>query len=487
VADRASLIIAVESFSEAGPPVTYAATDCAEFHRVLPAVGYNPQKCILISGSRTTKAVIESHLKRLPKLIGTVDSLLVFIVSRGFTHKGRGYLVCTDTINPDLTGTSLPIADLFEAIDRTKCQEVTFLLDIDSLIVPGEIVRAGLDEAELTKLFNAYPGYVGLLSTKPGGRSFESAQSRSGIWRHHLIESFSGKTSRGVGPDGFHSAASLQTFLLESVPQTLRKNYDLEHEQIPVLFGEQYSFTPIADLGQLLGEGRNLLDPARLKRVVFRSESVSRVKDLLGFRKTHTLPDRANEWARKYVNRIAVADLKADLDTVFDMVRAEFGYKRKDLDVAADRDGCGFIRTPDFEYVVSLALNPDEPTEVIWRREIGRLSGLEFIRSDGFQAVFSPMFDQLVFEFASSVNIGEFVDHLEDSPPDGVKIAVESDGTHAEITLTGFAGKVTLTPSIVTIQGQPGNTGSLLEQFLVFLRKLTRLGEPKALLPGDCI
>ena len=107
------------------------------------------------------------------------------------------------------------------------------------------------------------------------------------------------------------------------------------------------------------------------------------MKDLAGYRKSHTLPDRANDWARKYVNRIAAADIKADLDNMFDMVREQFGYKRKDLDVSAERDGLGFIRTPDFEYTVSLEVNPDEPTEVIWRREIGRLSGPEFVRSEG--------------------------------------------------------------------------------------------------------
>ena len=159
----------------------------------------------------------------------------------------------------------------------------------------------------------------------------------------------------------------------------MRRTYETDQEQTPVLFGEANAGIVVADLGKLLGPGGELLDPGRMKRVVFRAESAGRVKDLAGFRKTHTLPDRANEWARKYVNRIAAADIKADLDNIFDMVREQFGYKRKDLDVSAERDGLGFIRTPDFEYTVTLAVNPDEPTDVIWRREIGRLSGPENI------------------------------------------------------------------------------------------------------------
>jgi hypothetical protein len=219
-----------------------------------------------------------------------------------------------------------------------------------------------------------------------------------------------------------------------------------------------------------------------MKRVVFRAESLGKVKDLAGFRKSHSLPDRANDWARKYVNRISAADLKADLDTVFDMIREEFAYKRKDLDVSAERDGLGFIRTPEFEYTISLEVNPDDPTEVIWRREIGRMSGPEFVRSRSFQAVFGSMFDRLVFEFDVPVKVAELVDRIEDSPPEGVKVGVASDANAAEITLAGFAGKVVVMPDAMTIHGRPGNPASLLEQFLVFLRKFAGLGEPKALL-----
>ena len=183
----------------------------------------------------------------------------------------------------------------------------------------------------------------------------------------------------------------------------------------------------VAELGKLLGPGSDLLDPARLKRVVFRADSPGRVKDLAGYRKSHTLPERANDWARKFVNRIAGPDIKADLDNTFDMVRETFGYKRKDLDVSAERDGLGFIRTPDFEYTVTVMVNPDEPEDVIWRREVGRLSGPEFVRSEGFRNVFGTMFNKLVFEFAAPVDVAEFVDRIEDAPPEGAKVSVASD------------------------------------------------------------
>jgi hypothetical protein len=297
----------------------------------------------------------------------------------------------------------------------------------------------------------------------------------------HLIEAFTGKTRAGVAKDGSLSAAALHAYLADAVPRTLRRAYDTADEQTPTLYGEGNAAAVVADLGELLGSSGELLDPTRMKRVVFRAESSGRVKDLSGYRKSHTVPERANDWARKYVNRVAAGDIKADLDNTFDMVREEFGYKRKDLDVSAERDGMGFIRTPDFEYTVTVSVDPDEPESVIWRREVGRLSGPEFVRSEGFRNVFGTTFNKLVFEFSSAIDVAEFVDRIEDAPPEGVKVSVASDSGAAVVALAGFAGKVSVTRDAVVIEGPAGNPGSLLTQFLAFLTKFGGLGEPLAL------
>jgi hypothetical protein len=472
----------MENFFEAAPPVPYAASDLAELARLLPAAGYNPEKTFFLSGTRTTKAAIESHLTRLPKLIAKTDSLLVVIAGRAFSQKGSGYLLCSDSILPDLTGTAISISDLISALHRTKCREITVLLDLDPLTIAGNLVPLGLDVGELKAIVEKSPSTAVLLSTEPGERSYEAAQLRRGIWRHHVIESFAGKVRTALDKEGRLTPASLQTYLEEAIPRTLRRTYETPQTQLPRLFGEANAGTVIADLSQVLEPEGEVLDPGRMKRVVFRAESVSRIKDLMGYRKSHSIPDRANEWARKYVNRIATADIKADLDEMFDRIREQFGYKRKDLDVSAERDGLGFIRAPEFEYTVSLSVSPEDPSEVVWRREISRLSGAEFVKSSGFQTVFGSLFDCLVFEFAQRVDVGDLVDRLEENPIEGVKLAVASDANAAEISLQGFSGKVLLTPEAITIHGRPGHSASLLEQFLAFLRKFSGIGEQKALM-----
>lgn len=484
MAERAAVLIAVETFYEAGPPVSYAAADAAELARALPAAGYDAEQVLVLAGHRTTKAVIESHLARLPKLLGKPDSLLVLIVSRGFTRRNRGYIACADTIHADVTATAIAVADLVAALHKTRCPEITVLLDLDPLAMPGELAPSGLCEDELASLFEDSPSCVGLLASAPGERSFESAQLRHGIWRHHLVEAFTGKTRTGVNTNGTLTAGGLHEFLADAVPRTLRRTYETTQEQTPLLFGEAHAANAVAELASLLGPGRDLLDPARMKRVVFRSESQGRVKDLGGFRKSHALPERANDWARKFVNRIAQPDIKADLDGTFEMLREAFGYKRKDLDVSAERDGLGFIRTPDFEYTVAVEVNANDPTEVLWRREVGRLRDPELVRSPAFASVFGSTFTTLAFEFAVPVDVAEFVDRIEDSPPDGVKVTVASGSDAAEVKLAGFTGNVTVTPHALEIAGRSGATAGLLDQFLNFLRTFAGLGEPRALPPA---
>jgi hypothetical protein len=480
VADRAALVIAVETFFEAGPAVPYAASDCAEVYRLLPSAGYNPQKCVLLAGTRTTKAVIEWQLKRLPKLIDPADSLLVLVVTRGFCHKKRGYLLCADTIGTEpgetalpVSETALPVSDLLANLHKTGCREITVLLDVDAHTAAGEKTPRGLDADELRSLFASSPVCVGLLSCEPGSRSYESVTLRRGIWRHHLIEALSGKARSALSRDGTLTATALHDYLSEAVPRTLRRTYDPPCEQSPLLLGEPGREFVIADLSARPGAGQELLDPGRLRRVVFRGETTGRVKELAGFRKTHSLPERANDWARRYVNRIAAADIRADLDRTVEKIREAFGYRRKDLEVSAERHGLGYIRTPDFEYSVAVTLREDEPAEVIWRREVGRLSGLDIVHSDGFHAVFGHNFDQLVFEFSTSLDVSDFIDQIEDDPPEGVKLLISGASEQAKLVLAGFDGHIHVTAQGVTIYGPPGQPASLLGQFLAFLRKFS--------------
>jgi hypothetical protein len=193
-----------------------------------------------------------------------------------------------------------------------------------------------------------------------------------------------------------------------------------------------------------------------------------RVKSLSGYRKFHRLPDRVNDYAQKFVADLAGEDLKADVDSYYDLVREHLGYKRRDVEAACDR-GSGFVRTPDFEYSVSVSVAPDDPTTVVWRREVGGIRNPEVILGRPFAAVFGDLFDTLVFEFVKPFDLETWVDRVEDEVPEGVKVRCASDCSSCEVTVAGFAGVVRLRRDGVEVEGRKGpSSRGLVEAFLQF-------------------
>src|SRR5262249_26232381 len=142
----------------------------------------------------------------------------------------------------------------------------------------------------------------------------------------------------------------------------------------------------VADLGAVLPAGGPTADPRLqpLCRGTLRSESTAKVKSLAGYRKFHRLPDRVNAGSRKFVADLAAEDVKADVDHTYATVRETMGYKRRDVEGSADRN-TGFVRGPDFEYHVSVDLADDDPTTVVWRREIAGITNPQIVLGKPFQ------------------------------------------------------------------------------------------------------
>ena len=64
-----------------------------------------------------------------------------------------------------------------------------------------------------------------------------------------------------------------------------------------------------------------------------------------------------------------------------------------------------------------------------------------------------------------------------------MKLHVASDGQSCEVTLAGFAGRISVDRNSLTVHGRAGHAAGLLDQFLAFLRTVGPLGEPAMLGP----
>jgi hypothetical protein len=490
VSDRWALLVAIDSYQDAClGAVPYAEAGAKAAADALVVAGYPKKNQFLLLGSHATQGAILSRVRKLKRLMKKGDELLVWLDAHGFSFKGDGVLAVWDTLPDDLVESGVSVGGLVKDLTASKAAQVVFLLDVGAGPKPStaypEAVAPHLDFEQLSRLFDESPKAVCLTATVDDEESLMAAQLKASVWSHLVLEALGGRAAKAVTAAGMITAASLQRFIDDELPRVVRKHFTGAPPQSPRLFGEQNAAALVADLSPLLAQrtGGGLLDPARLKRIVFRTESRGRVKDLNGFRKTFRLPDSAGPSTRKFIAKCAAADVRADVDAVFEVVRERFGYKRRDVDTTAGQDGFGSVRTPDFEYTVSVAQDPANPTDVIWRREVGQVADAGVVRGAAFEGAFGKLFDQLAFEFAVPVEVGDLVDRLEDTPATGRKVSVESDGSACEITLAGFAGAVRVERGALTIRGRSGTSGGLLDQFLAFVSSVGPLGEPLALPP----
>jgi hypothetical protein len=485
VAERWAVVVGIEKHlhPELGN-LPLAEADATAVASVLESVGFPAARQVVFRGPHATKAAVEAKVKRLRKAVKRGDELVVFWAGHGFSDRESGYLAFWDTLPDHPIETSIPLAEWAEWFTGSKAGQLVFLLSIGiGPTFSQDGLTPHLDGEELRRLFDTSAKAVALAASAPDEAPQSSAITRHGLWSQLVVEALSGQSRLAAENNGHVTALSLQRFIEEEMPRRLRKHFEAGVRQTPQLYGGQNAAAVIADVSPTLfgHDADALLDPSRLRRVVFRSESSTRVKDLSQFRKTYQVPNNAGPSARRFVARLATPDIRADLDRVRDIARERLGYRRKDLEITVGQDGYGVLHTPDFEYTVFADLDPDDPSRLTWRREVGRFADPGFVSGPGFDTVFDPAFDQLVFEFARPVDVAGFVDRIEDDPPAGVRVSAASDGSACEITVTGFAGVVTIRRHALTIRGRSGEAAGLLDSFLYFLRTFGPIGDPPAL------
>lgn len=212
-----------------------------------------------------------------------------------------------------------------------------------------------------------------------------------------------------------------------------------------------------------------LLDLRTIKRVTLRAVTPGLIRNLRGFGKGHETPTRVNASANKFVARLASEEIKADLDAMFQAVRDAFGFKRKELE-ASHEGGAGYLRTPRFEYRVSVEQDPNDPAGIIWHREIAALKHLGLIGEPEFRTAFGSIFDILVMEFRKTIDVPRLIDRVEAGERKGVKVHCPSDAAWCEIAIGGFRGAIRIEPNAVRIEGRRAPPlPSLFDQFLRYL------------------
>jgi hypothetical protein len=463
--ERLAFVIAVEPYQDqAIGPVAHAEADGAAFAAALERLGFAREQQTVLLGPAATRTAVASRLRKLAKAAPTAEAVFIYYVGHAFEAEGHGYLTCADSQLDDLAETSIELQAVLDTLKAGKKARLALFLDPRS-----GLLCEPLGAKELKKFFKT-SGRAAFVACLPGETSHASGQLKAGAWAHHLCTALAGKAPLALEDGHLLTATSLQNYLQQEVPRTLRATFKDARAQTPCHYGTEERFV-VADVGPILASGeQGTADPRLqpLKRGALRNETAARVKSLRGYRKFHRLPDRVNASALKFIADLAGEDIKADVDEKYAAVREQFGYKRRDVDASCDR-GSGLVRTPDFEYSVSIAQAADDPTGVVWRREVSGIRTPEVVLGRPFANVFGDLFDTLVFEFVKPFDLETWVDRVEEEVPEGVKVRCASDCSSCDVTVMGFAGVIRLRSERVEIQGgKAPSSKALVEAFLQF-------------------
>lgn len=478
MATRRSFGIAIENrLDPSGKSLPYAESGASQLVASWAKLSDDAASTTLLLGPHATKTAIDWHWQKFRESIQPDDILLIALIGTTTIEKNETYFLPWDNLAEARSDTGLSIIEIVTQTLAMPAKSVLFLFDFQPLDDDKHF-----RPKKLQNLLNRSSNAAAVTSCQPGEVSYGDASMKSTFFLHGITEAFNGEALDALDADGRLTTTMLHQYLESQMPRWLRRHVPGHVEQRPMLLGGDPNLR-IADYAKLLKQADGWFDRDRFKRVVFRSLMFTKVKDLSRFAKGFRVPDHASKSSKQFISRIATPDVHGDLDMMFAECRATMGYRRKDVEVELGDDGQGTMRTPDFEYSVSATCDDDDPSRVRWTREVGQITNPSLIRTPEYEQLFGKLFDMLVFEFESPIDLPRIVDRLEDAPIEGMQLDINSNADACTIQLKGFPGSIELEPTTLTIAGRGESSAGLLDLFLTFLQTVGPLGERLAL-PG---
>lgn len=188
------------------------------------------------------------------------------------------------------------------------------------------------------------------------------------------------------------------------------------------------------------------IETARIFTV--RSEQVAK---LAGFEKHHKIPTTVGPRSRAWVDNLTGGQLNQDMQDVVDGLRANFQFKRRQLDIHGPEDRRGVIETPFFSYEVSVDFDENDPSQVVWRREINRIRDIDQILSPPFSKCFSKSHWRLEILFENEVEVVDIIDRVEDLESPEISIDYGKDLTWCKIALATTTAKLHISAQSIQI------------------------------------
>ncbi|WP_406698892.1 caspase family protein [Singulisphaera sp. Ch08] len=410
-----ALLIGVETYwdNELLPDIAYAEADISAMRKALVRLGYREENITRLVGEEATKAAIEEHVRILVETrLEADDTLLFFFVGHGLAVKRANFLLCWDTRYQDLRGTGIDLSSLIREFRRSPGTHIQLYLDCTR----GEFANAPrMSEATLEKAIGDAEHWACFTASQFDQTSHSSGRLKRGIWAHHLVQAFSGAAPEILVDNRFLTAGHLHDYLNNKTPLTIRDTLSTRKLQTPWYASSHGPDFVIADLSPVVNR-KGAATPAKsntAKEFILRSEDRIPVRGLSGFKQgVHRIPKVLDRRAEDWANDLAQADLESDLAEKHKSIRANMNYTRKQIEVFPPKEGFGSIRTPDFQYTISVALDGD-PVEAVFTREVSDIRHPDILLDDGFTAIFDATFKSIRLSFEERIKVEDLIDKAE--------------------------------------------------------------------------
>jgi hypothetical protein len=356
---------------------------------------------------------------------------------------------------------------LFAEFKKSACKRLVLFLDSceSGMLASADIrgIYTDLTEDELKQFFGQAEHCVCFAACKPGEYSHPADKLKHGIWTYHLLEALNANAPGALEKGHLLTSSSLQNHLSVSVPRTLRGTYTGTPVQTPWVYGALSSDFLIADVAPILTKRKAAANPnaKQLRQIRLFNECELPVRRLSGFLKGHRVPDRVSSATEAFIAKISSDEVGEDLDKILIALRAAFNFKRKELEVRTG-DGGGSIITPYFDYDVTVSLNPNDTSEVIWRRQVLNIREPDMVLTEEFDEAFAGVFDTLEFSANKTIDIPSIVDQIEDLDADEISVSYDKSLDWCEITVNGMDATIRVTPDAISVTRHSGNSPKLL-------------------------
>ena len=202
-------------------------------------------------------------------------------------------------------------------------------------------------------------------------------------------------------------------------------------------------------------------------RLVSRQET--RIRDLIGFRKSHRVPSEYTSHTQQFVARIGTADLQKELDDRFDDFRRHLGFRRLDMEVDDSSTGTARITTPWFDYTITVNQNPESFQDAIFRKTLSNFRNIQALKSDGLATVFGNAFRTVETDYPNGLVVEDLIDRIEASQDQNIKIDYDRQATWCSIQIESVAASMRVTADQLSLTAwQPIPPAALLDAFCQF-------------------